>query len=258
VDSVDSPAVIGGKKFLLIDTAGIRRKSKTEQGVEVLSVIQSRKAIERCDVAVLLLDGETGLTDQDEKIGGLIEDVGCGVILVVNKWDTQRKKQDFTREVAAGVIRKKMAYLRYAPILFVSAKENQGLDDLGELVLEILEQRRVKVATREITEWIRAQSGIHNPKDAKFYMCHQSGRHPPTFVCHVSDPDKIHFSLRRNLLNGIREKWGYMGNPVRLLFVKGTSTRTKDPTKGRKGDPGKVRMKVKKQRKREIKKRQQG
>ena len=92
VDSVDSTAILNGKEFLLIDTAGIRRKSKTEQGIEVLSVVQTRKALERADVAILLLDGEEGIADQDEKIGGLIEEVGCGVILVINKWDTQKSQ----------------------------------------------------------------------------------------------------------------------------------------------------------------------
>ncbi len=234
VDSVDSEADIGGNPFVLIDTAGIRRKSKTERGVEVLSVVQTRKALERCDLAVLLLDGEGGITDQDEKIGGLIEEVGCGVILVVNKWDTQRGKKGFGREEAAEIIRKEMAFLRYAPILFVSAKERRGLDDLGDLVLEILQQRRVKVGTHELTEWVRKASTIHNPMNAKFYLAHQSGRYPPTFVMHVSDPERVHFSLRRHLSNGIREKWGFMGSPVRVLFVKGGSDRKADPRKARK------------------------
>jgi len=220
VDSVDSPAGLDQVPVVLIDTAGIRRKSKTEQGVEVLSVVQARKALERCDIAILVLDGELGLMDQDEKIGGLIEEVGCGVILAVNKWDTQKKNRDFSMEMAADQVRNKMAYLRYAPIVFLSAKERKGLRGLGDLIVDILKQRRVKVETHEFTEWIREQSGVHNPMNAKFYLCHQSGRHPPTFVCHVSDPKKVHFSLKRHLINQIRKKWGYMGNPIRLLFVE--------------------------------------
>ncbi len=234
VDSVDSEAMLGDRKFILIDTAGIRRKSKTEKGVEVLSVVQSRKALERCDVAILLLDGETGITDQDEKIGGMIEDVGCGVVLALNKWDTQRGKKGFGREEAAEIIRKEMAFLRYAPLLFVSAKQRRGLQDLGDLCQEIIEQRRVRVPTKALTEWVRKASTIHNPMNAKFYMAHQSGRNPPTFVFHVSDPDRVHFSLRRHLANGLRELWGYMGSPIKLLFVKGTSTRKADPKKARK------------------------
>ncbi|MDR3607681.1 MAG: ribosome biogenesis GTPase Der [Oligoflexia bacterium] len=224
VDAVDSLASIGGKPFVIIDTAGIRRKSKTEQGIEVLSVVQARKTLERADVALLILDGEKGLTDQDEKIGGLIEDAGCGVVLVLNKWDTQRGT-DFTQEQAAERIRGQMAYLKYAPIVFTSAKFGKGLNNIGELLTEILHQRKLKIPTHEFTEWVRKESTVHNPMNAKFYMCHQAGRHPPTFVCHVNDPERVDFSLKRHLLNALRERWGFMGSPVRLLFVKGASDR---------------------------------
>ncbi len=231
VDAVDSYTELNGNPFVLIDTAGIRRKSKTEQGVEVLSVIQSRKALERCDVALLLIDGEVGVTDQDEKIGSLIEEVGCGVVLIVNKWDLQKRNREFTKEMAAKHIRDEMGYLRYAPVLFISAKNRQGLEGLGDLIDEIIRQRRVKVGTHEFTEWVRAESEIHNPGNAKFYMSHQSGRNPPTFVCHVSKPDKVHFSLRRHLVNAIRDRWGFMGSPLRLVFVEGKSRKGPPPRK---------------------------
>jgi GTP-binding protein len=225
VDAVDSEVVLNGKPFILVDTAGIRRKNKTEKGVEVLSVVQAKKALERADIAILLLDGERGTTEQDEKIGGLIEEAGCSVILAINKWDTQRKNPKFTKEMAAERIRGKMAYLKYAPIMFVSAKEGRGFEDLGDLVSDILHQRQLKIPTHEFTEWVRREATVHNPMNAKFYMCHQAGRNPPTFVCHVSDPEKVHFSLRRHLVNTLRERWGFMGTPVRMLFVEGKSTR---------------------------------
>ncbi|MCM2322482.1 MAG: ribosome biogenesis GTPase Der [Oligoflexia bacterium] len=228
VDAVDSLAELGGKPFVIVDTAGIRRKSKTEQGVEVLSVVQAKKALERADVAILLLDGETGITDQDEKIGGLIQEAGCGVILALNKWDTQRKNPKFTQELAAERVRKTMGYLGYAPILFVSAKERTGFRDLGELIMEILHQRQIKIPTHEFTEWVRQESTVHNPKNAKFFLCHQAGKYPPTFICHVNDPERVHFSLKRHLINALRERWGYMGSPVRMLFVRGKS-REKNP-----------------------------
>ena len=219
-DSVDSLIHLNEVPYVVIDTAGIRRKNKTEQGIEVLSVVQTRKTLEQCNIALLILDGEVGISDQDEKISGLIEDVGCGVILVVNKWDTQKKNQKFTQQMAADNIRKKMAYLKYAPILFVSALREEGFEPLGELVEEVLIQRQNKITTREFTDWVRKESTIHNPRNAKFFLCHQSGRNPPTFVCHVNDPIKIHFSLSRHLVNAMRVKWGFMGNPIRLLFVK--------------------------------------
>lgn len=221
VDAVDSLTYLNEKPFILIDTAGIRRKNKTEKGVEVLSVVQAKKALERADIAILMLDGEAGIVDQDEKIGGLIEDAGCSVILIVNKWDTQRRNKEFSREDAAERIRKTMGFLKYAPIMFVSAKEKRGFRDLGDLISEILHQKNLKIPTHEFTEWVRKESLIHNPMGAKFYLCHQSGRNPPTFVCHVNDPDRIDFSLKRHLINALRDRWGFMGSPVRLLFVKG-------------------------------------
>jgi GTP-binding protein len=218
VDSVDSRVEIDGYPFIILDTAGIRRKDKTEQGVEVLSVVKARQALESCDVAILVIDGEKGATDQDEKIGGLIEEVGCGVILAVNKWDTQSKNREFSRDDAANRIRKQMAYLRYAPIVFMSALKGQGLEGLGELVHEILNQRQVRISTKELTEWVREAAQIHNPANAKFYLSHQVGKNPPSFVSHVSDPDKVHYSLRRHIVNGLRERWGFMGSPVRFGF----------------------------------------
>ena len=229
IDSIDSEVTLNGKPFLLIDTAGIRRKGKTEQGVEVLSVVQSRKALERSDIAILVLDGETGISDQDEKIGGLIEDVGCSVVLAMNKWDVQKNNPKFTQSLAAERIRGKMAYLKYAPIVFMSAKENKGFENLGDLLEEIRNQRNLKIPTREFTEWLREETKNHNPQNAKFYLCHQSGRNPPTFVCHVNDPDKIHFSLKRHLVNAMREKWGFLGSPVRLLFVSNENKNRRNP-----------------------------
>lgn len=226
IDSIDSVVEIDGKPFVVIDTAGIRRKSKTEQGVEVLSVVQSRKALESADIAILVMDGESGITDQDEKIGGLIADAGVSVILVVNKWDTQRNHQGFTREVAAEVVRKEMGFLQWAPILFISAKEGKGIDGLGDLIDEILLQRQVKLATSEFTNWVRREATIHNPQNAKFFLAHQSGRHPPTFVVHVNDPERVHFSLQRHLMNAMRERWGFMGSPIKLLFVEGKNRRS--------------------------------
>jgi GTP-binding protein len=225
VDAVDSVAEIDERPCVLIDTAGIRRKSRTDEGVEVLSVIQAKKALERANVALLVLDGETGLTEQDEKIGGLIEESGCSVVLIVNKWDTQASNREFSKDDAAERVRKKMAFLKYAPVVFTSGLKRQGLKGLGELIEEILNQRSVKVTTHEFTEWVRKESTVHNPMNAKFYLSHQVSRHPPTFVCHVNDPEKVHFSLKRHLINALREQWGFMGTPLRMLFVAGKSSR---------------------------------
>ncbi|MBN20700.1 MAG: ribosome biogenesis GTPase Der [Bdellovibrionaceae bacterium] len=218
IDSIDSEIELEGQKMILVDTAGIRRKSKTDRGVEVLSVVQTKKALERAHLAILVIDGKEGVTDQDEKIGGLIEDAGCSVILMVNKWDLQTKNPDFSKEDAAELVRKSMGYLNYAPLMFASALRHKGLKDLGGLISEILKQREVKIPTHEFSEWVRKETAIHNPKNAKFYFCHQSGRFPPTFTFHVNDPKKVHFSVRRHLSNAMRERWGYMGSPIRMNF----------------------------------------
>lgn len=221
VDAIDTVAELNGQPFVFVDTAGIRRKSKTEQGVEVLSVVQTKKALERADIAILVLDAEHGVADQDEKIAGMIEDAGCGVVLLLNKWDLQRKLYPgFTKEDAAERIRKQIRFLGYAPLLMASAKTKRGLDDIGDLLTEIRRQRQVKVGTTEFSEWVRKRARIHNPRNVKFYFSHQTSWNPPTFVCHVSDPSRVHFSLKRHMLNEIREEWGFMGNPVRLKFVK--------------------------------------
>ncbi len=243
VDPVDSVVQMGEHEFVLVDTAGVRRKSKTKQGIEVLSVVQTRKSLERADVAILVLDGETGISDQDEKIAGLVEEIGCGIILLMNKWDTQADNEKFTQELASERIRKKMAFLKYAPLLFASAKRNRGLENLGDLIDEVIQQRRVKISTHEFTEWVRRESTIHNPANARFYLCHQTGKNPPSFVCHVNDPEKIHFSLKRHLINAMRERWGFMGSPVRLNFVEANrrSLPSRVPRTGRqKGAPERV------------------
>ncbi len=226
VDAVDSVIEMGGKPMIFVDTAGIRRKSKTEQGVEVLSVIRAKKALEDADLAILLLDGETGLTDQDEKIGGLIEEAGCSVIIAMNKWDTQLRNPEFPRNVAADVIREKMAFLKYAPIIFVSGLQGKGFEDLGALIEDILKQRSLKIPTHEFSEFIRHETAVYNPQNAKFFLCHQTSRHPPTFACHANNPDHVNFSMRRHLVNALRERFGFMGSPVRLLVLEGKNRKS--------------------------------
>jgi GTP-binding protein len=224
VDPIDLTIHWQGKEFILIDTAGIRRKNKTDQGVEVLSVVQTRKTLERADLAFLVMDGEKGVYDQDEKIAGLIEEMGCSVILVLNKWDTQADNREFSQKLAEEEIRKKIRFLGYAPLVFTTATESLGLDRLFRMAQYVLEQRSLKIQTRELTEFIRSASEVHNPENAKFYFVHQSGRNPPTFVAHVNDPKKVHFSLSRHLVRAIRERWGFLGSPIRFHCLKTRNT----------------------------------
>lgn len=223
IDAIDIPIVYGGKEFTLIDTAGIRRKSKTEKGVEVLSFIQARKSLERADVALLLIDGEQGPTDQDEKIAGLIEEEGTGVILVINKWDTQTKNRKFTKAVAEKRLKESMGFLRYAPVAFISAKYKKGFADIFTAIEEIEKSRAVKISSHELTSWIHDQTVDQNPRNAKFYLAYQAGKKPFTIICHVNDPKKVHFSLQRMLVKGIRQRWSIPGIPIRLKLLESHS-----------------------------------
>jgi GTPase len=222
VDPVDSLLEWGDQTVLLIDTAGVRKKSKTEEGIEVLSVVQTIKTLERADLALLVLDGEKGIGDQDEKIAGLIEDAGCSVVLVLNKWDTQKENDDFNQKEADARIRKQIRFLGYAPLVFTTATEGKGLERLLRTIQSVLQERIRKVSTREVTELIGTMLERNNPADAKMYLVQQVGRRPPRFIAHINDPNKVHFSLKRHLVNGIREKFGFSGTPIRLEFKAST------------------------------------
>jgi GTP-binding protein len=224
VDPIDLDIRWNGNEFTLVDTAGIRRKNKTEQGIEVLSVVQTRKTLERADLAFLVMDGEKGVYDQDEKIAGLIEEAGCSVVMVLNKWDTQVHNDEFSQKTAEEEVRKKIRFLGYAPLVFTTAIESIGIERLFRMAEHVLEQRKTKISTRELTEYVRESAEIHNPNNAKFYYVHQSGRNPPTFVAHVSDPRKIHFSLSRHLVRALRERYGFLGSPIRFHFLKTKNT----------------------------------
>ncbi len=228
VDSIDTRLNWHGKEYVLIDTAGIRRKNKTEQGIEVLSIVQTRKTLERADLTLLVMDASKGVYDQDEKIAGLIEEAGSSVILVLNKWDTQVENDEFSQKSAEEMLRKQIRFLGYAPLVFTTAKDSLGLDRLYRLMVTVLEQRWLKLTTKDLTEFVKSESEIHNPGNARFYLSHQSGRNPPTFVSHVSDPNKIHFSLTRHLINAVRKRWGYLGTPIRFFFSKTRNTGEKN------------------------------
>lgn len=216
VDSIDSIVTLNGKEYCFIDTAGIRRKSKTKQGIEVLSVVQTKAALKRAELAILLIDGKEGPADQDEKIAGLIEDAGCSVIIAVNKWDLQKGNKEFSNKDASEHLRKKMKFLSYAPLLFISAKNKKGYQDLGHLIEDILAQKELKITTPKFTEWVRRQLDMTNPHGLKVFYSHQISSHPPSFHFRVNDPGKMHFSLRRQFVNSIRENWGYQGCPIRI------------------------------------------
>ncbi len=169
VDAIDTKINWNGKDFIFVDTAGIRRKNKTEQGIEVLSVVQTKKALERASLAVLMIDAEKGVYDQDEKIAGMIEEAGCSVILVLNKWDTQVKNDDFSQKLAEEQLRKQIRFLGWAPLVFTTAKDSIGLDRLYRLIQGVLEQRTLKLSTKELTEFIRAEVFLLSRRITKIF-----------------------------------------------------------------------------------------
>ena len=214
VDTVDTDFEHEGRYFQILDTAGIRRKSKTEKGVEVLSVVSALKSLSDVEVALFMIDGYEGLTDQDEKIAGEIVKSGKSVILIVNKWDTCRvKEEDYAKR-----LRENLGFLDFAPILFASAEKGTGLDQLWGLIEEVIRQRMAIVPTGDLNRFLELLEGTNNPTDVRLYYATQTSKNPPTITCLVSKPEKVHFAYERFLKNELRQRYGWVGSPLKLIF----------------------------------------
>ena len=144
----------------------------------------------------------------------MITEEGCSLIIFVNKWDLQ--EDDVKTQDAIRTIRSKMGHLAYVPIMFGSALKMSGIKGLGNSIRRVIEQRNQQISTPAINQWIKKEAEVYNPRNARFYYCHQAGRNPPTFLCNVNNVKKVHFSLQRHLINAMRAKWGYEGTPIRL------------------------------------------
>ncbi len=219
-DMVDTLIEYGGKPILLIDTAGIRRRGRVQPGVERFSVLRAIQAIERCDVAILMVDATEGVTAQDAHIGGLIVDAYKGVVVALNKWDLVPNKD--TRAYEAHV-RSELRFLDYAPIVFISAKLRQGIKELMDQVLLVRAERKKRVPTAEVNELLQEILFRHPPprrgrRQLKIYYATQAETDPPTFVFFGNDPELVHFSYQRYIENQIRRAYGFIGNPIRLTF----------------------------------------
>jgi GTPase len=213
-DAVDAEFERDGRRFRLIDTAGIRRKGKTDLMAEKLSVIQARKHLERSDVALLIIDGPEGVTALDAHIGGYAHESRRSVIIVVNKWDlVNGATKDYIQ-----AIRRRMKFLDYAPILFISALRGQRLGSLLKTIVEVAEARKLRVPTAEMNQFLkeldfeRATSPSGRP--TRIYYLTQGGVAPPVFVAFTNHPGKFHFSFERFLENRIRERFGFLGTPI--------------------------------------------
>ena len=225
-DSIDTLCHRGGKDYLLIDTAGIRRKGKVDQKLEKFSIIKSLKSLDRCDVALILVDAEEGVTDQDITIAGYAEERGCGCIFLLNKWDLIDRS---TTSIKGFYERLYMEakFLHFAPAMTISAMTGLRVGKIFKLVEEVYEQYQTRVATGELNKILgnateRTPPSLHKGKRLKFYYATQVEIKPPTVVCFVNYPEAVHFSYKRYLINQIRESTGLDKTPVKLEFRQRT------------------------------------
>jgi GTP-binding protein len=220
-DTVDSPFEREGRRYLLVDTAGIRRVRLLKENVDHVSVVHARRAIERADVGIVVLDAESGLREMDATIAGRVVEAGLGVVLAVNKWDTARGRR-LTQRGFEQEIRDQLKFAPWAPVVFVSATTGRGLDRLLATVRKVEDTRRFRVTTGELNRLLARATQAHTPKPDKgsrnlrILFGSQIGTAPPTFALSVNQPVGLHFSYKRYLENRIREAFGFEGTPLRL------------------------------------------
>jgi GTP-binding protein len=220
-DSVDSPFERDGRRYLLVDTAGIRRVRLLKENVDHVSVVQARRAIERADVGLVILDAETGLRDMDATIAGKVLDAGAGIVVVVNKWDAARDR-GLSRGGFEQDVRDHLKFLSWAPVSFVSAATGRGLDRLLETAGKVEDARRFRVTTGELNRLLARATQAHSPKPdrgnrpVRILFGSQIGTAPPTFALSLNHPTDLHFSYKRYLENRIREAFGFEGTPLKL------------------------------------------
>ena len=236
-DAIDTELEFQNRKLILIDTAGIRRRGHIGPGVEKFSVLRSERAIERADVAIVVIDASEGLAAQDTHIAGLIHDMSKGVIVVVNKWDLAQEQRRAAREgqepdpndeiktaeAYRRIIAEGLKFIPYAPIVFTSAKTGYHVKSLLESAISISDMRFFRVPTSRLNEVVRDAVRRHNPtvfkgKVAKIYYATQTAVNPPTIVFFVNDPQAIHFSYERYLENQLRAEFGFKGTGIRMYF----------------------------------------
>jgi len=220
-DAIDTPFKREGKDYVVIDTAGIRKRGKVYENVEKYSVLRAMSAIERSDVVLVVIDGETGIRDQDKHVAGYAHEAGKGVIIVYNKWDTVEKDEKTMKKIEEE-IRNQFQYLSYAPIAFVSAKTKQRVQTLLPLIDEVHDYSLMRIPTNVINEVIldaqlMTPPPTRNGQRLKIYYASQVSVAPPTFVVFVNEPELMHFSYKRFLENKLREAFSFTGTTLRIL-----------------------------------------
>ncbi len=223
-DAIDTRFERDGKRYTLIDTAGIRRKSRISLRLEKYSIVEALRTIDRSDVALLLLDSKEGATDQDAKIGGFIHEKGKGCMIVVNKWDLVEKDSQ-TMARYEKEIYESLKYLSYAPILFISALSGQRVKKVLDMIDRVAEEAKKRISTsplnRALESWVkRFPPPSYRGRQVKLNYMTQVSIAPPTFILYTNFPEGIHFSYERYLLNQMREAFNFTGVPIRLQFRK--------------------------------------
>lgn len=221
-DAVDTPVVWKEKEYILIDTAGLRRKSKVKEELERFSIIRTVSAVERADVVVVMIDAEEGVTEQDAKIAGIAHDRGKGIIIAVNKWDAI-EKDDKTIYKHTEKIREILSFLPYAQILFLSAKTGQRVGKLFDVIEVVIQNQNLRIATGVLNEILMEATALQQPpsdkgKRLKLYYITQVAVKPPSFVLFVNDKELMHYSYTRYIENKIREAFGFSGTSLKFII----------------------------------------
>ena len=225
-DAVDSLCNINGRTYSLVDTAGIRRKSKVSLKIEKFSIIKALHSLERCDVALVVIDAHEGITEQDVTIAGYAHERGCGCILLLNKWDLVEKVPGVSRKFTEAV-RMQTKFLSYAPIMSISAVTGQRVPKIFKQVETVYQQYASRIGTGQLNRILQKallqnEPPMHKGKRLRFYYATQVSTKPPTFVCFVNYPEAVHFSYKRYLTNQIRDQAGLTETPLRILFRQRT------------------------------------
>jgi GTP-binding protein len=237
-DSIDSIYQYYGRNYTLVDTAGIRSRGRISQGVEKYSVMRAMKSLSRADVALVLIDAVEGITEQDERIAGLVHDEGKGLIIILNKWDLVPDKEEAFKRFMAE-IRQRLKFAAYAPVLTISAKTRQRITKVFDEIDRVIKEAEKRVPTAELNRVFERLVAAHEPplyrgKRVKYYYITQGGIRPPTFIVFVNFPAGVHFSYLRYIENNLREAFGFSGTPLRIFAKSRREDRPSDKRTSRK------------------------
>jgi GTP-binding protein len=224
-DAIDTTIAHNGVPVVLIDTAGIRRRGRIERGIEAFSVMRALRAVDRADIAMLVIDAYDGVTAQDAHVGGAIHEAAKGCVIAVNKWDLVERSPDSGAKYLK-MVRKNLQFLDYAPVVFISAKTGLNVNRLLDRVVKIAEERQRRIPTAQVNEFMREITTSHplteRGKQLKVLYSTQAAANPPTFVLFVNDPEIVHFSHKRYIENQLRRRFGFEGTGIKII-IRGRS-----------------------------------